>query len=140
MFGFLFDSELRQHVRLSILFWTWAAWSAFYLQVGQLGRLSILNLDSIVRFLLTSWTAWSALYSELGQHGFYGLGSMVFLFYSELGQRCLLSIYNLGSVVGFLFTSWAAWSAFYSILNLGSMVGFLFDSELGQHGRLSIRF
>ena len=63
-----------------------------------------------------------------------------FLFYSELGQRGLLSIYYLGSVVGFLFTSWAAWSAFYSILNLGSMVGFLFDSELGQHGRLSIRF
>ena len=60
--------------------------------------------------------------------------------------------HKLGSMVGFLFTSWAAWSAFYSILNLaawsafysilnlGSMVGFLFDSELGQHGRLSIRF
>ena len=26
-----------------------------------------------------------------------------FLFYSELGQRCLLSIYKLGSMVGFLF-------------------------------------
>ena len=52
-------------------------------------------------------------------------------------------------MVGFLFTSWAAWSALYSelgqhgrlsILNLGSMVGFLFYSELGQHGRLSTLF
>ena len=62
-------------------------------------------------------------------------------------------------MVGFLFTSWAAWSAFYSelgqhgrlsidkldsillcILNLDSMVGFLFYSELGQHGWLSILF
>ena len=77
MFGFLFDSELGQH-----------------------GRLSILDLGSMVGFLF----------------------------------------HKLGSMVGFLFTSWAAWSAFYSILNLGSMFGFLFDSELGQHGRLSIRF
>ena len=70
---------------------TWAAWSAFY------SELSIYNLGSIVGFLFTSWAAWSALYSELGQHGrlsMLDLGSMVgFLFYSELGQRCLLSIY-----------------------------------------------
>ena len=81
MVGFLFYSELGQHV--CFLFTTWAA---------------------------LAWAAWSAFYSELGQHG-------------------RLSI---------LFRTWAAWSAFYSILNLGSMVGFLFDSELRQHGRLSI--
>ena len=84
MVGFLFDSELGQHGRLSILFWTWAAWSAFYLQVGQQhGRLSILRLSILIL----------------------NLGSMVgFLFYSELGQHGRLSIYS----------SWAAWSAFYS--------------------------
>ena len=49
-----------------------------------------------------------------------------FLFYSGLGQHGRLSIYKLGSMVGFV--------------NLGSMVGFLFYSELGQHGRLSILF
>ena len=73
MVGFLFDSELGQH-----------------------GRLSILNLGSMVGFLFTNWAAWSAFYSELGQHG-------------------RLSIHKLGSMVGFLF-----------ILKLGSMVGFLF--------------
>ena len=61
MVGFLFDSELGQH-----------------------GRLSILDLGSMVGFLFTSWAAWSALYSELGQHG-------------------RLYILNLDSMVGFLF-------------------------------------
>ena len=59
MVGFLFYSELGQHGRLSILFGTWAALSAFYLQVGQHGQ---------------------AFYSELGQHGLlsiYKLDSMV---------------------------------------------------------------
>ena len=51
MVGFLFYSELGQHGRLSILFRTWSAWSAFY---------SILNLGSMVGFLFDS---------ELGQHG-----------------------------------------------------------------------
>ena len=60
MVGLLFDCELGQHGRLSILdlgnmvgflFWTWAAWSAFYSGLGQHGPLSILDLGSMVGFL-----------------------------------------------------------------------------------------
>ena len=96
MVGFLFYSELGQHGRLSILFGTWAALSAFlFYKLGSMVGFPILNLDSMVRFLFTSSTAWSALYSELGQHG----------------RLCIL---NLDSMVGFLFRAWAAWPAFYS--------------------------
>ena len=75
---------------------------AFYSELGQHGRLSIQNLDSMVGFLFWTWATW------------------------------WLSIQNLDSMVGFLFWTWAAWSAFYSglgqhgrlsILDLGSMVG-----------------
>ena len=86
MVGFLFDSELGQH-----------------------GRLSILNLGSMVGFLFTSWAAWSAFYSawsalhsELGQHG--RLSSWAaFGFLFSVGQHGRLSILKLGSMVGFLF-------------------------------------
>ena len=51
-----------------------------------------------------------------------------FLFYSELGQRCLLStpLLNLGSVVGLLFYCELGQHGRLSILDLGNMVGFVF--------------
>ena len=146
MVGFLFDSELGQHGRLSILNLD-SLGSMYRLSI----RLSILDLGSMVGFLFWTWAAWSAFYSILNLGSmvgflFWNLGSMVgFLFYSDLGsvvyflfttwaalsafylqvgQHGRLSILNLDSMVCFLLTSWTAWSALYS--DLDSMVGFVF--------------
>ena len=54
---------------VGFLFTSWAAWSALYSELGQHGRLSILNLGSMVGFLFWTWAAWSAFYAGLGQHG-----------------------------------------------------------------------
>ena len=113
MFGFLFDSELAfysselgsmvrlsiligQHGRLSnlgsmvgFLFTSWAAWSAFYSELGQ---------HAWTCFLFTSWAAWSAFYSsEVGQHGRLSIHS------TWAAWSAFYSILNLGSMVGFLF-------------------------------------